>query len=341
LIEPFSPFPSVVSPEAEQGRSALLSPPISLAKHLSPLCPPDVPLKGHGLERERFEMLLQAARQRSQTLGNKRAPDLRREIAVKTHQNKTVERRARFLMKIQQPPSPSATNTPKTPPESPAMFHYSLPSPGLESPLAMYEHLEEECVTSKPWIEQVDFRLKSKPSDNNLRIALSARSTKKGLPSLDQISARMSVRKTTGAASTARLPSFLQQKQQSGKASPPPLSIGRLQMPARLPSPVPEVRVYAAPPSPTTPDLEVTTTLVPRTAPTMRNLTESNLKAFSRAAMLKTLRHRSVSGQDMLTARKENAEDERMRRRRSAPPELPKRERVEFKHGVLNYRGGF
>lgn len=212
----------------------------------------------------------------------------------------------------------------------------------------MYEYLEEECVTSKPWIEQVDFRLKSKPSENKVHIALSARSTKKGLPSLDQISAHMSMRQTTGAASPARLPSFLQHKQQSTaperKASPPPLSIGRLQMPVRSRSPsppVPEVRVYAAPPSPTTPDLEVTTTLVPRTTPTTRNLTESNLEAFSRATMLKTLRRRSVSGQDMLEPGNENAEDERMRRRRSAPPELPERERAEFKHGVLNYRGSF
>jgi len=251
-------------------------------------------------------------------------------------------------MKVQQPPSPSAANTPKTPPESPAMFHYSLPSPGLESPLAMYEYLEEECVTSKPWIEQVDFRLKSKPADNKAHIALSARSTKKGLPSLDQISARMSMKQTSSGASPARLPSFLQHKQQSTtperKASPPPLSIGRLQMPVRSRSPsppVPEVRVYEAPPSPTTPELEVTTTLVPRTAPTTKNLTESNLEAFSRVTMLKTLRRRSVSGHDLLTPEKEVVEDDRMRRRHSAPPELPKRDRAEFKHGVLNYRGAF
>jgi len=156
------------------------------------------------------------------------------------------------------------------------------------------------------------------------------------------------LKQTTGAAPSARLPLFLRQKQQSTaperEASPPPLSIGRLQMPVRSRSPsppVPEVRVYVAPPSPTTPDLEITTTLVPRTTPTMRNLTESNLEAFSRATMLKTLRRRSVSGQDTLAPGNENAEDERMRRRRSAPPELPKRERAEFKHGVLNYRGGF
>lgn len=238
------------------------------------------------------------------------------------------------------------------------MFHYALPSPGLESPLAMYEYLENECVTSKPWIEQVDYRLPfpAKASPKNVRAPASSRSSKKGLPSLAQISAHMTMKQLSdtheAAAAPRRLPSFLQQKQQSAvveepvrKASPPPISVGRLRMPGTRSSspPAPEVkRIYSAPPSPKTPELQVTITLVPRTASTTRNLTESNLEAFSRENMLRTLRRQSASTfeQDLAAQQKKVAE-ERLRRRHSAPPELPKRERAGFKHGVLNHRAGF
>jgi hypothetical protein len=57
-------------------------------KHLSPLCPSDVPVKGQGLERERFEMLLKASRERTMVLGKKKSLDLRKEVAVKTHRSK-------------------------------------------------------------------------------------------------------------------------------------------------------------------------------------------------------------------------------------------------------------
>lgn len=38
-----------------------------------------------------------------------------------------VVRRALFLSKVLAPPSPTATTLPKTPPESPAIFHYVCP----------------------------------------------------------------------------------------------------------------------------------------------------------------------------------------------------------------------
>lgn len=88
-VEPFSPVPSAPITGNDDGfRSALLSPPVPLSKHLSPLCPPEVPLKGPGLERERFEQLLKTSRERALALGNKRKPDLRKELAVKSHQTK-------------------------------------------------------------------------------------------------------------------------------------------------------------------------------------------------------------------------------------------------------------
>ena len=98
FIEPFSPFNDVkftVEEDERNYRPALLSPPpcflVSLPKHLSPLSPNDAPVKGQGLERERFEKLLQSSRERSAALGCKRAPDLRKELAVKAYKSKQSE----------------------------------------------------------------------------------------------------------------------------------------------------------------------------------------------------------------------------------------------------------
>lgn len=63
-----------------------LSPPS--AKHLSPLCPPDTPVNNKGLERERFEALLHASRERNALVGAKKPVDLRKEIARRVHTNK-------------------------------------------------------------------------------------------------------------------------------------------------------------------------------------------------------------------------------------------------------------
>jgi hypothetical protein len=54
-----------------------------------------------------------------------------------------AERRALFLSKLHAPPSPTATTTPETPPESPLVFHYTLPSPCLTSPLAVFEAVDK------------------------------------------------------------------------------------------------------------------------------------------------------------------------------------------------------
>lgn len=54
------------------------------------------------------------------------------------------ERRQTFLARLLASPSSSPTTltTPVTPPDSPAVFHYRLPSPGLLSPLALFEALD-------------------------------------------------------------------------------------------------------------------------------------------------------------------------------------------------------
>jgi hypothetical protein len=98
FVEPFSPFDNIkfaVEEDVNNYRPALLSPPpnvpMSAPKHLSPLSPEDVPVKGQGLERERFEMLLKSSRERSAALGHRKAPDLRKELALKTYKSKQSE----------------------------------------------------------------------------------------------------------------------------------------------------------------------------------------------------------------------------------------------------------
>jgi len=357
LAEPFSPFDNVrftIEDDVNNYRPALLSPPptmpASIPRHLSPLSPPDAPVNGQGLERERFEQLLKTSRERSAALGHKKSPDLRKELAVKAYKSKQMERRARFLLKVAEPPCPSSAYEPKTPPDSPAIFNYSLPSPGLVSPLAMYEYLEEECVTSKPWTEQVDFRLpKSAAQSKQDRPVLTFKSGR-GLPSLDEISARLSFKNPSGAhQATPRLPSFLQKKRGStvepeAPATPAPITIGRLRMPgprSRSLSPPPKQQAYGVPPSPVTPKLQVTTTVIPRMPrSTTVNLTESNLEAFSRSQVLKSTRRSSLASPMSIPVPNVPAEDKAIRRR-SAPAEAPIRARSQFRHPVLDFPGGF
>ena len=212
----------------------------------------------------------------------------------------------------------------------------------------MFEHLEEERVASRPWSEQVYFRLpdsvvRSKPGSPALTFK-----SGKVLPSLDEISARLSFKNLSGARrATPRLPSFLQKKQATvieskAPATPASITIGRLRMPtsrSRGASPPPEDQVYEVPPSPVTPRLQVTSMVVPR-IPRLAsaNLTESNLEAFSRSQFLRSARTASLASLMPMSAT--HIED-RAIRRRSAPAELPARVRSQFKHPVLDLPGGF
>lgn len=261
---------------------------------------------------------------------------------------RTVERRARFLLKVAEPPCPSAAYEPKTPPDSPAIFNYTLPSPGLVSPLAMYEYLEEECVTSNPWTEQVEFRLPKPAARSKQNCPILTFKSGRGLPSLDEITARLSFKNPSGAhKATPRLPSFLQKKRVAEPEAPPtpaPITIGRLRMPgprSRSASPPPERQVYEVPPSPVTPRLQVTTMVVPRMPRSATtNLTESNLEAFSRSQVLKLARRSSLASPRPRPASNAPVED-KLIRRRSAPAEAPIRARSQFKHPVLDLPGGF
>ncbi|KAI9512864.1 hypothetical protein F5148DRAFT_1273481 [Russula earlei] len=321
----------------------------------SPLRPADTLPSGKGLDRGRFEALLASTRERNASA--KREPDLRKELALKAHKNKQMERRALFLSKVQAPPSPTATALPKTPPESPAIFHYSLPSPGLDSPLALFEALQKKETTGpirypsvRPWVEQVHYRHSK---------GVSVR------PSLEQISARLS---SHGYSATAKdehhrppipLPTFLRPLPSTNtarSASRPPVApskgmYGRVV--AEVVSLSPSERGELHPPisdadvlsTLSRPRLHVTTTMIPPPPPSrscLTELTEVNLNALNtrtltgRDMMLKLKRRTSK-----LAAGRSSDEDERRARRVSAPAELSKRERNGFAHPVLALPGAF
>ncbi|KAJ7130087.1 hypothetical protein C8R43DRAFT_896310 [Mycena crocata] len=372
VSEPYSPFSwATTHAEADESyRPVHLTPPPSststrFIKQLSPLRPSEATVTGQGLERERFEALLKASKERNSAVGAKKGNDLRKEIALKAHGKKQVERRALFLSKVLAPPSPTATLMPKTPPDSPAIFNYTLPSPGLVSPLALFESLNENpaygplSYCREPWVEQVDFRL---PADRRKAKSDSVpkpshASPAKPIPSLDQISARMSsqghVRTPSAEAAERklRLPAFLAQSRQ-----PVPrltIGVGRLQLPVRSSTPDDKAdKLSNMPPRspcyPMSPNLQVTTLVVPRTSsasPTA--LSESNLLALNsrerRAKdMLSTLRKRTRPSENgMPDGSKDDSILDRKWKRRSAPAELSPRARSGFEHPVLAMPGGF
>jgi len=364
VIEPYSPFLALTTPLDEDAfRPIHLTPPptlTSFGKPLSPLRPCDDTAPAKGLERDRFEALLQASKERNATFGTKRAGDLRKEIALKAHKNKQVERRALFLSKVLAPPSPTAIFTPKTPPDSPAIFHYSLPSPGLVSPLALFESLSEDSNDGplsygcEPWVEQVDFRLPEYTKTKELGVRTSGSRPGRPLPSLDQISARLSshshVRpRRNGGNHEATFANQIPVPERPRLH----VGVGRLQMPVRATKPDLEPLLLAPPKSPMSPqlpNLQVTTLVVPRSSTTSpTELSESNLFALASREhrahnMLSTLRRRTlVSERPSGEVETEGMDDRKSRwKRHSAPADLlPLCQRSGFEHPVLAFPGGF
>jgi hypothetical protein len=264
-----------------------------------------------------------------------------------------VERRALFLSKVNAPPSPTATALPKTPPESPAILHYTLPSPGLDSPLALFESLQQTDPTGpvKPWVEQVHYR------------QLNGASIRP--PSLEQITAHLSSHGHSTTVTTVKdeyhrrpipLPTFLRSPPRmkiavgfregtDGEQNPEAEIMPPIPGPGELVIPLPKTHAV---PSLSGPGLLVTTTTIPGSSkPSSSTLTKVNLSV---------LNSRALTGRDMMSKLKRRVsgfpsangvggcgvdEDGRRARRISAPAELPKRERDGFAHLVLALPGAF
>ncbi|KAJ4001299.1 hypothetical protein F5050DRAFT_1664076 [Lentinula boryana] len=370
IVEPISPFSWVKAAVNDDGfRSTHLTPPPTHLKFSTNLPSPLGPAesKAKGLERDRFEALLRATRERNAYIVGKKDGDLRKEIALKAHKNKQVERRALFLSKVLAPPSPTAVSQPVTPPDSPAVFHFRFPSPGLVSPLALFESLNEDSPTGPlsypvdPWVEQVDYRLPHQKSPSKVKEP--KYTNHKKLPSLEQITARLGpnhvcISSSESNGRTTRLPNFLTQRQASAPAGERPrlsLGVGRLQLPIKAPQPTKVESAAVLPPpkspsSPLTPQLQVTTILVPRSSslsPT--ELSESNLNALQsrdRKAkdMLSTLRRRVTPSDDGAVQGRGSVQQpclDRRWKRHSAPADITPRPRVGFEHPVLSMKGAF
>jgi hypothetical protein len=273
-----------------------------------------------------------------------------------------VERRALFLSKVNAPPSPTATALPKTPPDSPAILHYTLPSPGLDSPLALFESLQHTESTGpvqypsvEPWVEKVHYR------------QLNGASLRP--PSLEQITAHLS---SHGHSASAKdeyhrppipLPTFLRSHPRIKTARTvsqyhvvsTERTDDKQELEAEITPPIPGAGELFTP-SPNThpvsgPALLVTTTKIEGIEGTS-NLTQAALTEVN----LSALNSRALTGRDMMSKLKRRLsglpsadgvgdciadEDERRARRISAPAELPKRERDGFAHLVLALPGAF
>ncbi|KAF8756064.1 hypothetical protein RHS01_04694 [Rhizoctonia solani] len=165
-----------------------------------------------GLDQATFQDLLAANRERSSKRMVSPADRLRREVVVKAHHSKQFERRALFLSKIIAPPSPTSTETAVTPPESPAIFHFSLPSPGLASPLELFENV----ASREHWIEEVDYNKKS------IRTPARDAFPAGRLPSLDQITARLRPSLNGGRIqASSRIPNSIIASARARSTSPP------------------------------------------------------------------------------------------------------------------------
>ena len=259
-----------------------------------------------------------------------------------------ADRRALFLSRVQPPPSPTA---PETQPDSPGLFHHSLPSPGLESSLTLFESWSGNHTDDvlDAWVERVDLHL----VDDVPKPSLNRSSTKPvcGLPSLDQISARFprsakldDIKMTSGALTNEESPR-------------PSVGIGRLRMPLRtrsiLQSDNQQTKtLFKSPPPPLSLEPCAKTHVVPRSpSSTPAHLTESNLNSLNSRdqktyKMLFTLRKRRLSSELDLNVQEtniiESEEEAKLRWRRSAPADItPLRARFGFEHPVLASPGGF
>jgi hypothetical protein len=254
--------------------------------------------------------------------------------------NCLAERRAIFLSKLQAPPSPTATVTPNTPPQSPAVFHYTLPSPGLVSPFTVFDSVDKD--TREAWVETVYFE-KDDCTNNDDTLSAKRKSGPR-VPSLEQISARM--RPSTNPSESDVDSRDSTPVINTIPPTRPLIGVGRLRMPLRASC---QPHATLAPQSePTSQPTLRMTTVVNNTAGSISSntkLTETNLNAFNvrgqRAHdMLCTLRKRTLPFATKKLFCDADRTDEESKRY-SAPAEMTSRPRAGFAHPVLALPGSF
>jgi len=277
---------------------------------------------GRGLEPARFAALLKASQQ---SVAAKRDVDLRKEVALKAHRHKQVERRKLFLTKVLAKPEPLSVYE-----------HNDDGSISIGQPDATFKLLAPP-VKSRP----CPLQSKSKPAFNLL------------LPSLDQISERVNAYRSARLLSeAAELP-----------LDPAPVQvIGRLRMPVRpsktmptiiAPSNTRDAIKHASVPHSAAPRkvrdstmlaIPLAQSISPTEVPRINLLGADSRQARS-SAMLSTLRLRTQSDSAYklpATARARELNRPASNRRHSAPPDTaPYRDRRGFEHPILSIPGSF
>jgi hypothetical protein len=240
------------------------------------------------------------------------------------------------------------------------------------SPLAAFDPEDPARIPSRePWIERVDFRLldapKAKPANKISYVrASNDLGRNKPLPSLDEITARLSSQirlnpTPNPTIRSQRLPAFLKSETRSttppsvvqepvtiidAPKSRPSLDVGRLRMPLRassLPDLQPSKPDHKATPLINIPAISITS---PNEVPTsnIANRVPLDSRARKSKDMLTTLRRRTMTAPcsfDVTLSSQEQHDQERLKRRISAPAELRSSGRSSFNHPVLSMPGGF
>jgi len=331
-VELYSPFTSIsnVVVDHDSFRPVLLTPPPTYHRFRRDGAKKQSTDDGIGLESQRFQQLLRASRERER---NPSGGGLRKELALKIQKNKQAERRALFLSKLQAPPSPTATTTPKTPPDSPSVFHYTLPSPGLASPLTVFESVDKDSCES--WVEKVFFEKQTTDHDS----CPEKRKFGLRIPSLEQISARMIPSAISSSEDDSPSPAI----NTPSSHTRPLIGIGRLRMPLRLSQPQPP---SILPPPLQPPKLRVTTvvestadSIIPNTKLTETNLNAFNIRGQKAHDMLRALRKRTSSF--ATKPRFCDPVQENKFKRHSAPADMIAHPRIGFAHPVLALPGSF
>jgi len=186
IIEPYSPFASIKYPDDDDGfRSRLLTPPpsSSFGTRSTPSSSGSVGYDSdeerfdynEGLDSNRFEALLQATRERNARKGS----DLRREVTLRAHRTKQIERRARFITRVLAGPLTVAANSLAPPPCVLPSSPKVVPTFSKPSPLSLHNVNEEQ------------FDIHEEESFNLSPVTASPAGRGNALPSLEEIRTRL------------------------------------------------------------------------------------------------------------------------------------------------------
>lgn len=259
----------------------------------------------------------------------------------------SVERRALFLSRIQEPASPIEVFTPKVTPESPPVIHCTLPSLGLESLAKKHDGpIADRRSSCHVWFEQMDSLLPiGKPKVD----------ARRNLPSLEEITARISPARSPPSMAndpvltspTPRSYMFLGNRGDSPTVRSESdtrldINIGRLHMPIRRrqsSNSLSDMRLSAIPSYTCPPTIEITA--VPGTRNNARYaLTESNVHNLGRAntarEMMSTIKRRTSPPPGLA-----HDLDQIRLKRHSAPAKMQFGGRSGFEHPNLSLPGAF